>query len=264
MLKLKRYLASTKSALPPLAGALVAILVVLVYLQLSPPDGRYSDADIQRLADERIEAITPTPPIEPEIYALVRPAVVLITRNNTTANNNNTRSLGSGVVIDTNGSILTAYHVIDGTDSVNVRFADGSTARATVTQKIPDKDLALLRVTRLPQGVEPAVLAGGVRQGDKVLAIGAPFGFEGTVTSGVVSALNRNFVVEETGQVINNMIQFDAAVNPGSSGGPLVDYNGRVVGIVSGIINPTDQRVFVGLGFAVPIEAAGSVLAPIS
>jgi S1-C subfamily serine protease len=259
---LRRFLDRSRPALTALAGALAAIVFVLAYLQLNPPGGRYDDVDIQRLADERIEAITPTPPVEPEIYALVRPAVVLITRPS--ANANGSRSLGSGVVIDTNGSILTAYHVIDGTDSVNVRFADGSTARATVSQKIPDKDLALLRVSRLPQGVEPAVLAGGVRQGDKVLAIGAPFGFEGTVTSGVVSALNRNFVVEETGQVINNMIQFDAAVNPGSSGGPLVDYNGRVVGIVSGIINPTDQRVFVGLGFAVPIEAAGSVLAPIS
>jgi S1-C subfamily serine protease len=259
---LKRFAARSHTPLTALGGALVAIVLVLAYLQLDPPDGRYSDDDIKRLADERIEAITPTPPVEPEIYALVRPAVVLITRPNT--NPDGSRSLGSGVVIDANGSILTAYHVIEGTDSVNVRFADGSTARATVSQKFPEKDLALIRVSRLPQNLEPAVLAGGVRQGDKVLAIGAPFGFEGTVTSGVVSALNRNFVVEETGQVINNMIQFDAAVNPGSSGGPLVDLNGRVVGIVSGIINPTDQRVFVGLGFAVPIEAAGSILAPIS
>ncbi|HWO73894.1 MAG TPA: trypsin-like peptidase domain-containing protein, partial [Dehalococcoidia bacterium] len=99
--------------------------------------------------------------------------------------------------------------------------------------------------------------------GDRVLAIGSPFGLEGSLSAGVVSGLGRNFLVEETGQVLTNMIQFDAAVNPGNSGGPLVDMNGRVVGIVTGIVNPTRDRVFVGLGFAVPIEAASGVLPPL-
>jgi len=99
--------------------------------------------------------------------------------------------------------------------------------------------------------------------GDKVLAIGSPFGLQGSVSEGIVSGLGRSFFVEETQQVIQGMIQFDAAVNPGSSGGPLVDMNGRVIGIVSGIINPTNARVFIGLGFAVPIEAAGAIMAPL-
>jgi len=144
-----------------------------------------------------------------------------------------------------------------------VRFYDGSTSPGTVAQKQPDRDLAVVRVRRLPNGVEPATLSGGIRQGDKVLALGSPFGLEGSLSAGVVSALGRRFQVEETGQVLDNMIQFDAAVNPGNSGGPLIDYSGRVVGIVSGIINPTDQRVFVGLGFAVPIEAASGIFAPL-
>ena len=122
---------------------------------------------------------------------------------------------------------------------------------------IKDRDLAILNVETLPPGVIPAVLSGGVQPGERVMAIGAPFGLEGSVTAGIVSATGRTFVVEETGQVLADMIQFDAAANPGNSGGPLVDLSGRVVGIVTGLVNPTEERVFVGLGFAVPIESAG-------
>jgi len=260
----KISLESYKTPLTALAGALVAVAFMLVFLTLSPPDGRYTDREIRELAQERIDAITPSPPVEPEIFALVRPSVVFITRDGVTAGSGGDKSYGSGVVVDLNGSILTAYHVVAGSQSVNVRFFDGTSAVATVTQTEPKRDLAVLQVRNLPNNVEPATLAGGTRQGDKVMAIGAPFGLDGSVTSGVVSALGRSFVVEKTGQVLENMIQFDAAVNPGSSGGPLVDLNGRVVGIVSGIINPTQDGVFVGLGFAVPIEAAASIFAPIS
>ncbi|MER3419755.1 MAG: peptidase S1, partial [Chloroflexota bacterium] len=111
--------------------------------------------------------------------------------------------------------------------------------------------------------VEPATLGGSVSPGDPVLAIGAPFGLEGSVSKGVVSGLGRRFTVAATGQTLENMIQFDAAVNPGNSGGPLVDRQGHVVGIVAGIANPTNQNVFIGLGFAVPIEAAAGLQAPI-
>ena len=95
------------------------------------------------------------------------------------------------------------------------------------------------------------------------MAIGSPFAFEGSVSSGIVSATGRRFIVEDTGQVLENMIQFDAAANPGNSGGPLVDRSGRVVGIVTGIYNPTDERVFVGIAFAVPIESSGGIVAPL-
>jgi S1-C subfamily serine protease len=242
---------------------MLAVVVMVAYLALNPPGGRYKDSDISRLADERIKAITPTPPVSPEIYAMVRPSVVLITRPSQDTNDPSARGLGSGVVVDANGSILTAYHVVAGSDTVNVRFFDGTSTSGTVVQKQPEKDMAVVRVRRLPTGVDPAVLSGGVRQGDAVMAIGAPFGLDGSASEGIVSGLNRRFIVEETGQTLDNMIQFDAAVNPGNSGGPLIDMNGRVVGIVSGIINPTNDRVFVGLGFAVPIEAASGIFAPL-
>jgi len=257
---MRRILERYRTPLTAAGGALLGVVLVLLYLQFSPPGGRYDDADIQRLAQERIDAITPSPPVEPEIYALVRPSVVLISRD---ANTAGARGVGSGVVVDLNGSILTAYHVVAGAESVSVRFYDGTTATGTVGQVQPERDLAVIRVRQLPNGVEAATLSGGVRQGDKVMAIGAPFGLDASVSSGVVSGIGRRFTVEETGQTLDNMIQFDAAVNPGNSGGPLVDLNGRVVGIVSGLINPTSDRVFIGLGFAVPIEAASGIFAPL-
>jgi S1-C subfamily serine protease len=259
---ISRQIERYRSPLTALAGALLGAALVLLYLQLAPPSGQYDDRDIQRLADERIEAITPTPPVEPEIYALVRPSVVTIMRQ--VGNDSETgRGIGSGVVVDLNGNILTAYHVVAGIDTVSVQFFDGTSATANVVQRQPERDLAIIQVRRLPDSVSPATLSGGARQGDQVMAIGSPFGFEGSLSTGVVSALGRSFVIEETGQVLQNMIQFDAAVNPGSSGGPLVDMSGRVIGIVSGIINPTTDRVFVGLGFAVPIESASGVLPPL-
>jgi S1-C subfamily serine protease len=254
-----RYLNAARLSLPTIGGALVALVIVLVYLQVNPQDGRYTDADIQRLADERIAEITPTPPLEPEIYALVRPSVVLIQRNP----NNADAGVGSGVVVDEFGNILTSYHVVEGLSQVMVRFYDGSQATATVDRTEPERDLAVIKTPNLPAGVAPAVLSGGARPGDRVMTIGAPFGLDGSVSAGIISATGRNFVVKETGQLLTNMIQFDANANPGNSGGPLVDMNGRVVGIVTGLVNPTNDGVFVGLGFAVPIEAASGVFAPL-
>jgi S1-C subfamily serine protease len=243
-------------------GAAFAFVVMLVYLDANPPGGRYSDDDIRALADERIDAIPPELPIEPEIYNMVRPSVVTVYREPDDAETGD-RGVGAGVIVDEFGNILTAYHVIEGYSEVTVRFFDGTEAVATVDREEPERDLAVLHVGRMPDTVFPATLAGSVRPGDRVMAIGSPFGIEGTLTMGVVSGLNRSFVVEKTGQVLTGMIQFDAAVNPGNSGGPLVDMSGRVVGIVSGIINPTQDGVFIGLGFAVPIESASGIFPPL-
>ncbi|HLF71572.1 MAG TPA: trypsin-like peptidase domain-containing protein [Dehalococcoidia bacterium] len=255
----RNWLHGTRTVATALGGALIAVVIMLAYLKLEPPGGKYNDAQIQALADERIKAVTPSPPVEPEIYNLVRPAVVVIMPDTPGAD----KTLGSGVVIDTNGNILTAYHVIAGSDTVTIRFADGSSTTGVVVQVQPERDLAVVRARALPRDLEPAVLAGGVRQGDRVLAIGAPFGLDGSVSEGVVSGLNRSFFVQETGHLVSGMIQFDAAVNPGNSGGPLVDMSGRVVAIVSGIVNPTNDHVFIGLGFAVPIESAAGIVAPL-
>jgi S1-C subfamily serine protease len=246
------------------AGALLALGLMFLYLSIAPPKGKYNDNQIKQLAAEQQSKATPTPPIEPQVYALIRPAVVLLTQDVTSVTGATGHGIGAGVVFDLNGSILTAYHVVAASDNVTVRFYDGTTTTGTVTQKQPDRDLAVVQVARLPDGVQPAILGGGVDYGDPVMAIGAPFGLDGSVTSGIVSGLGRSFTVEETGQVLNNMIQFDAAVNPGNSGGPLVDMGGHVIGIVSGLVNPSGNTVFIGLGFAVPIEAAAGIVAPIT
>jgi S1-C subfamily serine protease len=188
---LTRWRDRYKTPLTALAGAAVAVAIMLLYLSLNPPGGRYNDEAIRRLADERIAEITPTPPLEPEVYAMIRPSVVVISREIPSGAGTSSTVLGSGVVVDLNGSILTAYHVIAGNPSLTVRFFDGTTAAARVMMQQPERDLALIQVSRMPTGVEPAVLAGGVRQGDRVMAIGSPFGLEASVSSGIVSAVGE-------------------------------------------------------------------------
>jgi serine protease DegQ len=173
-------------------------------------------------------------------------------------------STGSGVVIDEKGDILTNLHVIHSTDRWVVTFADGSTSDATVVSVQPENDLAVIHAQKTPDEIKPATLAStrDLNPGDMVVAVGFPFGLGPSVSSGVVAGLKRAFVDPDqkpddaTGGKLTNLIQFDAAVNPGNSGGPLVNRDGEVVGIVTAIYNPTGQRVFAGMAFAVPIENA--------
>jgi S1-C subfamily serine protease len=167
-------------------------------------------------------------------------------------------ALGAGVVIDAQGQILTALHVVAGGGRIQVRFTDGTQANATVLKRQPASDIAVLGVDRLPSVVVPAVMGGGAGIGDAVFPVGHPLGLQDSLSAGVVSALNRT-IKPKGGQTLKGLIQFDAAVNPGNSGGPLLDRDGHVVGIVTGLANPSDQGFFVGIGFAVPIATAGGV-----
>ena len=245
------------------AGAVLGALIVLVYLQLNPPRGTIDQRRIEQIAQEQIAAATPTPPVPPQIYAAVRPAVVSIQVEGRTQDNTSFSGRGTGVIIDENGRILTSLHVVQGSERVKVRFFDGTDTTAKVAATQPERDLAVLEVPTLPQGAQPVILGGGVNVGDEVVAIGNPFGLDGSMSMGVISGVGRRFTVQSTGQTLENMYQFDAAVNPGNSGGPLVDLAGRVVGIVTGIANPFGQSAFIGLGFAVPIQAAAGLVAPV-
>ena len=172
---------------------------------------------------------------------------------------------GTGVVIDTKGSILTNLHVIHSTDRWVVTFWDGSKSEASVVNVQPENDLAVIKAKTAPDDLKPATLAstGGLNPGDTVVAVGFPFGIGPSVSAGVVSGLKREFVDPERkdqGGHLSNLIQFDAAVNPGNSGGPLVNRDGEVVGIVTALYNPTGQHVFAGMGFAVPIENAAKAV----
>ena len=167
-------------------------------------------------------------------------------------------SVGTGVVIVDKGLILTSLHVVDGAARLTVTFADGSQSEAFVVSRQPENDLAVLQAKTIPDDLHAATLrsTAGLGPGEPVLAVGFPFGIGPSASLGVVSGLKREFRSPEGQRILTNLIQFDAAANPGNSGGPLVTMDGHVVGIVAAIMNPNQQRTFIGIGFAVPIEAA--------
>lgn len=168
--------------------------------------------------------------------------------------------VGTGVVIIDKGVILTNLHVVSGADRVKVIFHDGLEAPATITGVQAENDLAVLQAGKIPDDMIAATMrsTADLAPGDKVLAVGFPFGIGPSASGGVVSGLGRVFRSPEGKQEMKNLIQFDAAANPGNSGGPLVTMDGEVVGIVTAILNPTSARTFLGIGFAVPIENAAS------
>lgn len=170
------------------------------------------------------------------------------------------RGVGTGVVIVNNGTILTNLHVVQGARRIKVTFADGSVSDARVVNVQPENDLAVLRARSIPDDLEAATMrsTADLQPGEEVMAVGFPFGIGPSVSVGVVSGLKREFVSPDGQQKLTNLIQFDAAANPGNSGGPLVTNDGAVVGIVTAILNPSRQRTFIGIGFAVPIENAAT------
>ena len=172
------------------------------------------------------------------------------------------QGVGSGVVIVDTGIILTNMHVVVGADRIQVEFADGLESDAEIIGVRPEHDLAVLQAKKLPDDLPAATMrsTGDLAVGDEVIAVGFPFGIGPSVSAGVVSGLRREYRSPQGKRLLTNLIQFDAAVNPGNSGGPLVTADGEVVGIVTAILNPTQQHVFIGIGFAVPIENAAAAI----
>lgn len=150
--------------------------------------------------------------------------------------------------------MLTAHHVVVGGGDISIQFADGTKASATVAAADPRMDIATLTPTKLPEVVVPATLGGAVDIGSDVVAIGNPLGLRASTTTGIVSGLNRSTRVRSG--ALSGLIEFDAAVNPGSSGGPLLNAQGLVVGVVVSIADPGKDEAFAGIGFAVPIGTA--------
>jgi len=189
---------------------------------------------------------TPTATLTvPAIYQRVAPSVVLV---------RTAHELGSGVIVTDSGLILTANHVVSGGGAVTVTFADGTTSSATVAGANPKLDVAELIPAKLPQVVVPATVGGAADVGASVVAVGNPLGLTDSVSTGVISGLDRT--ADTSNGKFTGLIQFDAAVNPGSSGGPLLDAHGRIVGVVVSLATPDGEDAFAGIGFAVPIGAA--------
>jgi serine protease DegQ len=255
------------------AGAVLALALMSGVLALRPHVRVITQDDIDTAVRKSLEK-EPLPSQAAQAYEAILPSVVrvvgLMDENDDGEDRPEQRalerSLGTGTVIIDNGTILTNLHVVWGAKKIRVRFANGHESEASVVGAMPENDLAVLKASSLPDDLQAATMrsTGDLRPGDHVIAVGHPFGIGPSVSYGVVSGLKREFRSPEGEKTLTNLIQFDAAANPGNSGGPLVTMDGNVVGVVTAILNPSEQRTFVGIGFAVPIEnaAAGAGLPP--
>jgi S1-C subfamily serine protease len=259
----RNFYARSRRLLWVAAGGLFAALLVFTHAAITPPTRQITQQDINAAVLHTLETNTlPSPAAK--AYEVIRPSVVRVRGlgPDKKGGEDTEKSVGSGVVIVDKGIILTNLHVVVDAKRVQVVFADGLESDATIIGVRPEHDLAVLQAQTIPDDLFAATMrsTADLALGDQVIAVGFPFGIGPSVTAGVVSGLRREFRSPEGKRVLTNLIQFDAAVNPGSSGGPLVTTSGEVVGIVTGILNPTDQRFFVGIGFAVPIENAAAAV----
>jgi len=262
----------------PFVGGIAAALIAVIAYGILVPAQPLTRGDVADEIASALASVTPPPPWSELVYQAIAPSFVIVQADRSGAATSGATSepnasqpggpapsgspsgtLGSGVVIDAAGDVLTALHVVAGASSIRLTFGDGSQSDATITTQQPDQDVAVLKPAQLPPTVVPATLGNprSVQVGDDAFLVGNPFGLAGSMSAGVVSGLGRSFRNPETGVVLTGLIQFDAAANPGNSGGPLLNRNGQVVGIVTALINPTGQDVFVGIGLAVPIDVAG-------
>jgi S1-C subfamily serine protease len=256
------------SKIAPFLGALVGGLVVAVVLLTTGLAGEDRTTTVvgSGFANPQRAALTPR-----EIYKRDAPGVVFISAEivqrqaspfDLFPREQRGESTGTGFVIDEGGSIVTNAHVVRGATRVTVRFGDKAATRAKILGVDPATDLALLQIDAGDVDLRPLALGSSrqVQVGDPTVAIGNPFGLDRTLTTGVVSALQRTIESLEPGFSINNVIQTDAAVNPGNSGGPLIDARGRVIGVNSQIATGGGGSGFVGIAFAVPIDTAKEVI----
>jgi S1-C subfamily serine protease len=258
--RMRKLRTGVKHAMPFAGGVLAALLAIFLYNAISPGPHQLTSGEVKDLVSKTMASATPGPANSAIVYSIIQPSLVLIQTGGSDDQGKPQHGLGSGVIINTNGDILTCLHVVAGAGEIKVLFADGTQASAQVTVKQPENDIAVLRADQLPAQVVPATLGNprSMNVGDEAYAVGNPFGLYGSMTAGVISGFDRSFQPPHTDQELKGLIQIDSAVNPGNSGGPLLNRDGEVIGIVEGIVNPTGQDVFIGIGFAVPINIAGS------
>jgi S1-C subfamily serine protease len=245
-------------------GAVAAVLVLGAAALIAPRTPTVTQQQVDEAIASALASVTPPPAFSQLVYEAVQPSLVLIETDggpvaSPTPETDPHAGLGSGVVVNLDGDVLTSLHVVDGARTIDLTFADGSKSPGQIIATQPDHDIAVVRATTPPAQLVPATLGnpGAVRQGSEAYALGSPFGLYGSVSAGVISGLDRSFREPNTGRVLTGLFQIDAAVNPGNSGGALVDRDGRLIGIVTALLNPTQEDVFIGIGLAVPINVAG-------
>ncbi len=206
-------------------------------------------------------ALTKEEEINIKVYKEVSPSVVNITTTTLIRDFFSIypqKGAGSGSIIDATGYILTNYHVVEGASEITVTLSDGSKYSARLVGADPDNDLAVIKINPKKR-LKPLKLgdSDSLQVGQKVYAIGNPFGLNSTLTTGIISALGRPLTTEG-GRVIENVIQTDAPINPGNSGGPLIDTSGRMIGINTAIFTPSGGNI--GIGFAIPVNTARDLI----
>lgn len=287
----------SRRILPFVATVVVTLLVIFMYDQLRAKPELLSTGDVNTIVTTTMAEATPAPALSAEVYQTILPSLVFIATQGAPPREGggNIRAqrgqspapfaqfafeqpargagtsllpvqdevpegIGSGVVVSNEGAILTALHLVEYADQIFVTFADGTEAQAQIAAVMPDNDIAVLLPDRLPETFAPATLGnpGALRVGDNAYVVGNPLGLSGSISAGVVSGLDRSYTPANRDERFERLIQFDAAVNIGTPGGPLLNRDGEVVGIVVGLVNPTAQETFIGIGFAVRIDQAAA------
>jgi S1-C subfamily serine protease len=240
-------------------GIAIAFVATAAVLALRSPEPPLDRAGVGTIASgvvaKAIEDLQAAPATSALVYQQILPSIVRIDTDGRSSNPGG-GGLGTGVIVNASGAVLTALHVVEGAARIRLSFADGTRSRAEILSADAENDVAVLAPQRPPQPIVPAVLGGVGQIGDEAYAVGHQLGYVGSLTSGVISGLDRSATAPD-GQTMRGLIQFDAAVNPGSSGGPLLNRGGQVIGIVTALAGPARDGYFAGIGFAVPIGAAG-------
>jgi S1-C subfamily serine protease len=239
---------------------MAVLLGILLYSIFFPPPDPLTQNDVDESIIHAMASATPAPAYSRLVYQVILPSLVFIQTEGENPDGEEGVGVGSGVVVNQDGDILTAYHVVAGATKIDVTFADGSEATAVILNAEPENDIALLHPEQPPELIVPAVLGSpaNMRVGDETYAVGNPLGLAGSMSAGVISGFDRSIPINEELR-LEGLIQFDAAVNPGNSGGPLLNRAGQVIGIVTALANPNEQNTFTGIGFAVPIGTAVAV-----
>jgi len=238
----------------PFASGVLATLFALILYNFIFPENQLTRTEVGTAIANAMASATPRPAYSAEVYQIIQPSLILIQAERSDGEKN----LGSGVIIDEAGDILTSLHVVNGATKILITFADGTQSEGMIASAQPELDIAVLQAQLMPELFVPATLGnpGALQVGDEAYVVGHPFGFYGSMSAGVISGFDRTFKPTGNTDTLEGLIQIDAAVNPGNSGGPLLNRYGHVVGIVTGIVNPTDQSFFIGIAFAVPINVA--------
>jgi S1-C subfamily serine protease len=243
------------------AGALVGLCMVTLQAAFKPVASSLTQQDLEAAIVRTLATKTPPSPAT-KAYQAVRESIVRVRAAGDGLEQDEQRdvqrAVGSGVVIVDKGLILTNLHVVNGASRILVTFFNGLESEASVVSTQPESDLAVLKASEIPDDLRAATLRSSrtLTEGEHVTAVGFPFGIGPSVSAGVISGLGRQYHAPEGARSLSNLIQFDAAANPGSSGGPLVNAEGEVIGIVTAIL--TTVGSFSGIAFAVPIETAAA------